>query len=57
LIAKYAKKAGFSQYFLRQPDQRKLASDLLRSCCSGFSPRPPLVVRFQEPERAAALRS
>ena len=57
LLLKYAEKAGFSRYFLHPADQRKLPPRPLRSCCSGFSPEPPLVVPFQEPALANAWRS
>ena len=49
LLLKYAKKAGFSRYFICQLDQRKTPPSPLHSCYIGFSPEPPLVVPFQEP--------
>src|ERR1017187_1622103 len=38
--------------FPQQTGPEKMAAELRHSRCSGFSPGPPLVVRFQEPARA-----
>src|ERR1035441_8879828 len=40
--------------FPQQTGPEKMAAELRHSRCSGFSPGPPLVVRFQEPARANA---
>ena len=40
--------------FLNKPDQRKWPVSWSAPHCSGFSPDPPLIVRFQEPTRTNA---
>jgi hypothetical protein len=55
LLLKYAKRAGFSWYFVYQLDQRTLPPRPLHYCCSGFSPEPLLVIPFQEPAQGECL--
>ena len=55
LPVKYAKKAGPA--FLTQTGPEKMTDGRLRSRCSGFSPEPPLEVRFQKPAGANGRRS